>query len=316
MDYKDYYKILGVSRTATPNEIKTVYRRLARKYHPDVNPGDQAAEARFKEINEAYEVLADLEKRKRYDMFGSNWRRTGSFDEAFRQSGGQTANFGDFFGGGGVGFSDFFEMLFGGGPDSRTRTASSAAADVEENLEVSLAEVLIGGHRVFTIRVPSRDGSIRQRRINVKIPPGVRDGKRLRIAGEGSVRSDGSRGDLFLRVRTAQDPKFERDGDDLVTDVRVELAEAMLGSEVSIPTLDDSPLTMRIPPETRDGARLRLRGQGLPRADTGVRGDMLVRVRVQLPENLTERERDLFREMAELRAKHSVRTTVNQRDIR
>ena len=316
MDYKDYYKILGVSRTATPNEIKTVYRRLARKYHPDVNPGDQAAEARFKEINEAYEVLSDLEKRKRYDMFGSNWRRTGSFDEAFRQSGGQAANFGDFFGGGGVGFSDFFEMLFGGGPDSRTRTASSAAADVEENIEVSLAEVLIGGHRVFTIHVPSRDGSIRQRRIDVKIPPGVHDGKRLRIAGEGSVRSDGSRGDLFLRVRTAQDPKFERDGDDLMTDVRVELAEAMLGSEVSIPTLDDSPLTMRIPPETRDGARLRLRGQGLPRADTGVRGDMLVRVRVQLPENLTERERDLFREMAELRAKRSVRTTVSQRDIR
>ena len=311
MDYKDYYKILGVSRTANPNEIKTVYRRLARKYHPDVNPGDQAAEARFKEINEAYEVLADPEKRKRYDMFGSNWRRTGSFDEAFRQSGGQPANFGDFFGGAGVGFSEFFEMLFGGGPDRRTRTASFAAADVEENFEVSLAEVLVGGHRIFTVRVPSRDGSIRQRRIDVMIPPGVRDGKRLRISGEGSMRSDGSRGDLFLRVRITQDPKFERDGDDLMTDVGVELVEAMLGSEVSIPTLDDSPLTMRIPPETRAGSRLRVRGQGLPRADTGVRGDMLVRVRVQLPENLTERERDLFREMAELRAKRSVRTTVN-----
>ena len=311
MDYKDYYKTIGVSRTAVPNEIKAVYRRLARKYHPDVNPGDGAAEARFKEINEAYEVLSDPEKRKRYDMFGSNWRRTGSFDDAIRQSGGQEASFGDFFGGGGPGFSEFFEALFGAGLGGRAQEESSVQADVEENFEVSLAEVLIGGRRVFTIRVPLRDGSIRQRRIDVTIPRGVRDGQRLRIVGEGSVRSDGSRGDLFLRVRTAHDPKFDRDGDDLLTEVEVELAEAMLGVEVSIPTLDDSPLTMRVPPETRDGTRLRLRGQGFPRSDTEVRGDMLVRVRVHLPENLTERERDLFREMVKLRAKRPVRATVN-----
>ena len=296
MEYKDYYQILGVPRNASPNEIKSAYRRLARRHHPDVNPDDPAAEARFKEINEAHEVLSDPEKRQRYDRFGSNWRRTGSFDEAFRQSGGRMDGFSDVFGGA-TGFSDFFDALFGG----RARSSRQPQANVEETLQVSLHEVLNGGRRALTMRVPSPDGSVRQRRINVTIPAGVRDGQRLRVAGEGAMRADGLRGDLFLRVRVEDRGGFERNGDDLATEVSIGLTEAMLGTQVQVPTPSGSPLNVRVPPETQHGSRLRLRGQGLPRAGGDGRGDMLVRILVRLPRNLSSREQDLFRELARIR---------------
>ena len=310
VDFRDYYELLGVPRTATAEEIKTAYRRLARKYHPDVNPGDASAEARFKEINEANEVLTDPEKRTQYDAFGSNWRRTGSFDQAFRQSGVGRAGFGAGFGGGGTGFSDFFEALFGGATGSRTAASQSMEADVEERLEVTLTEVMSGGRRAFTVRLPSLDGTVRQRRIDVTIPAGVRDGQRLRIAGEGAVRADGSRGDLFLKVKTMEDSRFGRNGDDLSIRVEVGLTEAMLGAEVLVPTLEGKNLSMRVPPETSDGARLRLRGQGLPLPGDRGQGDMVVRIDVQLPKNLTDPERDLFRKLAELRADRAVRVTT------
>ena len=310
VDFRDYYQVLGLSRSASSEKIKTAYRRLARKYHPDVNPGDDSAEARFKEINEANEVLTDPEKRKRYDAFGSNWRRTGSFDQAFRQSGDGSGGFGAGFGGGGTGFSDFFEALFGGGRGTRSAARQPVEADVEEGLEVTLAEVMNGGRRGFTVRSPSLDGTVRQRRIDVTIPISVRDGQRLRISGEGAIRPDGSRGDLFLKVRTVDDPRFGRSGDDLTAQVDIGLSEAMLGAEVLVPTLDGKNLSMRVPPETGDGTRLRLRGQGLPVAGNRGRGDMVVRVAVQLPKNLTDRERDLFRQLAELRGDRAVRVTA------
>ena len=308
MEYKDYYQTLGVPRNASPDDIKSAYRRLARRYHPDVNPDDPAAEARFKEINEAHEVLSDPEKRRQYDRFGSNWRRTGSFDEAFRQSGVRMEGFGDFFGGGGAsGFSDFFDALFGG----RARPQRPQQANVEETLEVGLPEVLNGGRRALTMRVPAPDGSVRQRRIDVTIPRGVRDGQRLRVAGEGAMRADGSRGDLFLRIRVADGSGFNRRGDDLETEVSIGLTEAVLGTQVEVPTPVGSPLTVRVPAETQHGARLRLRGQGLPRAGGDGRGDMLVRILVRLPRNLSSRERDLFRELAQIRGEIPTPTAVN-----
>lgn len=307
MEYKDYYQTLGVPRNASPDDIKSAYRRMARRYHPDVNPDDPAAEAKFKEINEAHEVLSDPTKRQQYDRFGSNWRRTGSFDEAFRQSGVRMDGFGDFFGGGASGFSDFFEALFGG----RAGPQRPQQANVEETLQVSLREVLTGGRRALTMRVPSPDGRVRQRRIDVTIPKGVRDGQRLRVAGEGAVRADGSRGDLFLRVRVEAGAGFERSGDDLATEVSIGLSEAMLGAQVEVPTPAGSSLTVRVPAETQHGARLRLRGQGLPRAGGDERGDMLVRILVRLPRNLSTREQDLFRELARIRGEVPTPTAVN-----
>jgi DnaJ-class molecular chaperone len=307
VEYKDYYQTLGIPRNASPDDIKSAYRRLARRYHPDVNPDDASAEARFKEINEAHEVLSDPEKRQQYDRFGSNWRRTGSFDEAFRQSGVRMDGFGDFFGGGASGFSDFFEAMFGG----RAQPQRPQRANVEETLQVSLAEVVSGGRRALTMRVPSPDGRVRQRRIDVTIPAGVRDGQRLRVAGEGAVRADGSRGDLFLRIRVEAGSGFERNGDDLESEVSIGLSEAMLGTQVEVPTPAGRPLTMRVPPETQHGSRLRLRGQGLPQAGGAGRGDLLVRIRVLLPRNLSSREQELFRELARIRGEVPTPTAVN-----
>ena len=305
MDYKDYYKILGVSRDASEDELKRAYRSLARKYHPDVNPGDSSAEARFKDINEAYQVLNDRENRQKYDRFGSNWRRTGSFDEAFRGAGvranASSGGFADLFGGQ-RDFSDFFEALFGGRQAGRSaRPRPPVQADFEDSLDVSLQEIASGGTRVLSLRVPDADGGVRNRRIEVTIPKGVRDGQRLRIAGEGNLRPDGTRGDVYLRVRTRPDPRFERRSDDLYADVEIGLAEAMLGAEVPVPTLNGTALSMRVPPETADGTLLRLRGQGLAKYRSDERGDLLVRVKVRMPNNLSERERELFRELAHIR---------------
>ena len=305
MEYQDYYKTLGISRQASDADIKRAYRKLARRFHPDVNPGDAKAESRFKDINEAHQVLSDVDTRRRYDRFGSNWRQTGSLDEAFRRAGTARGVPPDGFGG--AGFSDFFESLFGsvgfGGP----RAPQSANVDAEDRIEITLREVAEGGTRMLGVRTAGPDGQVHEHRIEVKIPLGVRDGQRLRMSGQGGARPDGSRGDLYLRVSTEADPRFERDGADLTTTVQVGLAEAMLGADVPVPTLNGKALSMRVPAETRDGARMRLRGQGLPKGRSAGRGDMVVRVLVRLPQLLSERERDLFRELAELRGEKPLR---------
>ncbi|HXY38356.1 MAG TPA: DnaJ C-terminal domain-containing protein [Vicinamibacteria bacterium] len=302
MDYKDYYKTLGVAKTATAKEIKAAFRKLARKHHPDVNAGHKDAEARFKEINEAYEVLGDPEKRKRYDELGANW---GAFGGGRARPGGPGAGgwpggvrieYEDLGGGGGGGFSDFFRTFFGGlggaaggGAGEEDLFGEVASADAEGEVELTLAEVLKGTTR--EVRVG--DG---RRRVEVRIPAGVREGSRVRVAGEGG-RGRGKPGDLYLRVRIAPDPAFERRGDDLATSVHVPLTAAVLGGEAKVPTLD-GPVGIKIPPETPNGQVFRLRGHGLPKqGEKGRRGDLLATLAVDLPRRLTPRQKELFEEL-------------------
>jgi len=318
MEYKDYYKILGVDKKATGKEIKSAYRKLARKYHPDVNPGDKAAEERFKGINEAHEVLSDPEKRKKYDQLGASYRQwerkggqPGGFDWSRWTTGapGQGArveyadfgDLGDIFGGQGLGgFSDFFESLFGGvevrAQGSSQRRASRSARrgqDMEHSVKVTLEEAFSGTKRVLQMD---------SQRIEVKIPPGVKTGSRVRLAGKGPPGyGGGQNGDLYLRVKVAKHSRFRRKGDDLLVDVPVDLYTAMLGGEVTLRTLAGS-VKLKIPPETQSDAAIRLRGQGMSRlGKPSERGDLLAKVKVSLPRNLTDREKQLFQELAETR---------------
>jgi curved DNA-binding protein len=329
MEYKDYYKTLGVSRSATGKDLKQAYRKLARQYHPDVNPGDKTAENRFKEINEAYEVLSDEEKRKKYDQFGSQWQqyeRTGGRPEDFDWSqwagggpgapGGQRAHtrtvtpeeMEEMMGGlGGGSFSDFFQTLFGGGGGQRPRTAnieelfggaepatgrrSRRERDVEQPVQITLEEAFAGTARVLQ----REDGS----RLEVKIPKGVRTGSRVRVSGKG-VLGEKQQGDLYLLVEVTPHALFEREGDDLKVDVPVDLYTAILGGEAQVPALERS-VVLTIPPETPNGKTFRLRGLGMPNLKTpDQRGDLYARMSVQTPSQLTEPERTLFRQLRDL----------------
>jgi curved DNA-binding protein len=305
MDYKDYYKTLGVSKTASEKEIKAAYRKLARKHHPDMNQGNAKAEARFKEINEAYEVLSDPEKRRKYDQLGANWKSyaPGAGARAWPGGGGMRVEY-DFGGGGGPagGFSDFFKTFFGGGgfsgfgvEDADEPFGSIRAADVEHAVELTLAEVLKGATRTLALGEGGKS-----RRVEVKIPAGVREGQRVRVAGEGAAGRGGKRGDLYLRVQIKADPGFERKGDDLQTTVRVPLTTAVLGGEAQVPTLD-GPIGIKIPPGTAAGQTFRLRGHGLPRLESGGgRGDILATLAIELPKRLSAKEKELFEELREL----------------
>lgn len=317
MEYKDYYKILGVSKDADEKEIKRAFRRLARQYHPDVNPNDKQAEERFKEINEAYEVLSDPEKRRKYDQLGSEWRRwqqtggrPGDFDWSRWAGGGAGGPGGqrvyvrygtpedleDLFGGGNP-FSDFFSQIFGGmrggagsgGFAYEPRPRPQRGQDYEQEVEITLEEAYHGATRVL-----QKDG----RRLKVKIPPGARDGTRVRIAGEGGAGvAGGEAGDLFLRVKVRPDPRFERKGDDLYTTVPVDLYTAVLGGKVTVPTLS-GPVMLTIPAGTQNGRTFRLRGKGMPRLRrSGEYGDLYAKVDVRLPTKLTDRQRELFEEL-------------------
>ncbi len=310
MEYKDYYKILGVPKTATEKEIKAAYRRLARKHHPDVNPGNKQAEARFKEINEANEVLSDTEKRRRYDELGANWAsyqsgvpgggRAWSGGAPWPGAGGgrvrvKVRNFGgQEFGG----FSDFFRTFFGGqgagvweGDEVEEPFGArpSAGADVEREIELTLDEVVNGAKRTL------RGGG---RTVEVKIPPGLREGARVRVPGEGGL-AGGKAGDLFLRMRIAPDSRFEVQGDDLVTRAKVPLSTAVLGGEVEVPSLNGR-VSVKIPAGTPPERVLRLKGQGLPIQGKSDRGDLLVKVSVSVPTDLSRREKELFEELKRL----------------
>ncbi|HEY7922527.1 MAG TPA: DnaJ C-terminal domain-containing protein [Vicinamibacteria bacterium] len=293
MEYRDYYKILGVPKGASAKEIKAAYRKLAHKHHPDKNAGNKDAEARFKEIAEAYDVLGDKEKRKRYDELGANWnantRTAPGAQGGWPGGGGVRIDFEDL--GGAAGFSDFFRTYFGGGFSGFGAGEEPAiASDAEGEVELTLSEVLQGTSREVAV------GGAR-RRVEVKIPPGVRDGSRVRVAGEGGRGSAGRRGDLYLKVRIAPDPVFERRGDDLHTTIRVPLTVAILGGEAEVKTLDGS-LEIKIPPESPTGRAFRLRGQGLPRlGEKGVRGDLLATLAIELPRSLTARQKELFEEL-------------------
>lgn len=304
MEYKDYYKILGVERTADDKTLKQAYRRLARKYHPDVNKSKGATE-RFKEINEAYEVLSDPEKRKRYDSLGPDWQR-------YAQAGaGPFEGFRVHFGGGGAdledlgGFSDFFRTIFGdlgvrqtdlfdvfGAEPGRRGARRARGQDVQADVELSLEEAYHGCQRTLAL-----DG----RRLEVKIPPGVDTGSRVRVAGGGpSGTAGGERGDLYLTVTVRPHPVFERKAEDLYVDVPVTVAEAALGAEVEVPTLKGR-ATLKVPPGTSSGRTFRLRGSGMPRLKGGGTGDQYVRIKVVVPTELSAREREIFEELRRLR---------------
>ncbi len=326
MANKDYYKILGVNRNASEREIKQAYRRLARKHHPDLNPNDKSAEAKFKEINAAYEVLSNPEKRKKYDQFGEQWE----YAEQFAKSGGQERVRWDFSKGGTTfeygdlsNFGDIFSSLFGdSGIGSRMKREPQRGQDIESPIEVSLEEAYHGSTRVIQLqttepctacggtgRVGNRvcticngaGGKVIPKRLEVKIPAGVRDGSRIRIAGEGGPsRAGGNQGDLYLVVRVLPHQLFERKVDDLYTEISVPLATAMLGGEVGLPTLNGN-LSLKIPPETQNSKVFRLAGKGMPNLGNSAYGNMFTKVKVVLPTNLTEEERKLFERLRSLR---------------
>jgi curved DNA-binding protein len=315
MEYRDYYKVLGVDKGASDKDIKRAYRRLARKYHPDVNPDDKQAEERFKEINEAYQVLSDPEKRQKYDHLGADWYR-------YQQQGGRPDDFDwsrwgarpsgrtrygsaeDLFGGGG--FSDFFSSIFGGspfagqtgqsgfdfgGPESLygRQARPQRGQNIEHEVEISLYEAYHGA-----VRVLEKDG----RRLEVKIPAGARTGTRVRLKGEGGPGMYGGQtGDLHLVIQVRPDPQFERKGDDLYVTVPLDMYTALLGGQARVQTLS-GPVMLTIRPETQNGQTFRLRGKGMPKMrQAGEYGDLYAKVDVRLPTNLTERQLELLEEM-------------------
>ena len=294
---RDYYTVLGVSRSATEKDIKTAYRKLARKHHPDVNPGDNKSDAQFKEIGEAYSVLSDPEKRKKYDRWGHDWEKIEQAQAAganFRGRPGSTSYTWNSAGGGAPGSYNFesedlgglFEQLFGraAGGRTRVRSAPRKGKDLEQPVEIMLEEAFNGTQRTFSIQ-DSQSGEIRT--VEVKIPAGATEGLRVRIAGKGEPGLGGAAaGDLYLIVSVKPHPLFERDGDDL---------------RVKVPTPKGSQLALKVPPETPNGQRIRLAGQGMPHLNGSGRGDLFAEVTVQLPKNLTSREKDLFAELARAR---------------
>jgi curved DNA-binding protein len=329
MDFKDYYSTLGVAKTATEKEIKQAFRKLARKHHPDVNPGDKAAEAKFKEINEANEVLGDPEKRRKYDELGANWReyeRAAAAGQAGPQAGGWNTHFGGGQPGGGFRtmteeemhemfgdadpFSDFFHTFFGGsvgGDDARrgrgARSRARHGRDVEQEIELGLDDAFHGTMRRLSIK---HDGHART--VDVRIPAGVSDGSRVRVSGEGEHGSGGAQsGDLYLRIRLAPHPRFERKGRDLHTRVTVPLTTAVLGGEADVETLGGKSLRLKIPPATQNGQRFRLRGHGMPVAGKpDETGDLYATIDVQLPRELTPEQREHFEALRRLEsATHS-----------
>lgn len=303
MDYKDYYKVLNVSKTATADEIKKAYRKLAVKYHPDKNPNDKAAEDKFKEINEANEVLGDPEKRKKYDELGENWKQyqqqggqqgAQDFDwskwsqqgqgGSYQHSGGQEFHGGD--------FSDFFENIFGG-QFSGGKQRTYKGQDYNAETKISLEEAYHG-----TTRLLELDGQ----KLNLKIKPGTKDGQVLRLKGKGGKGVNGGQeGDLYISIRVAEHPHYVRKGDDLYCDITVNLYTAILGGQTLIRTLRN-PIKITVSKETENGKVLRLKGMGMPKYDQANEfGNLYAKVIVQLPKHLSEKETELFKELSNIK---------------
>lgn len=307
---RDYYEILGVDRNVSDDDLKKAYRKLARQHHPDLHVGDQqkkSAEEKFKEINEAYEVLSNEEKRKEYDELGAQWEQYARQGQTREQAGAaRSGTYGagrmrpedleDLFGGASP-FSDFYSTYWGGEAPHARAQEPRRGSDLEHPLDVTLEEAAHGGTR--RLRLEGADGQVRA--IEVTIPPGVRDGTRIRVAGQGAEgRNGGPRGDLYLVVEVAAHPDFERRGDDLYTTVQAPLTAMLLGGEVPVRTLDKRVL-LKIPEATADGKTFRLRGQGMPKLNhPDERGDLYAEVHAQMPGRLTEEQRRLIEEFARL----------------
>ena len=305
MEYKDYYKVLGVERKASQDEIKKIYRKLAMKYHPDQNRGNKQAEEKFKDINEAYEVLSDPKKREKYDQLGSSysqWQQGGGNPGNFNwnewvnrqpQGQGRQVDMGDYediFGGG---FSDFFSSIFGsmGGAGVRTNARQQARPQVvEQEVQITLDEAYRGAQRIFQIG---------DRRIEVKIPAGATTGTKVRMAGVVPT-SSGGRGDLHLVVEVLPDSRYSIEGANLTTEVKVDLYTAVLGGTANVTTLSGE-VVLTIPAGTQPGQKIRLTGRGMPRLkEPNTFGDLLVLVKVELPKKLSEKQRKLFGELRNL----------------
>ena len=300
MDYKDYYKILGVGRSASQDEIKKAFRKLAVKYHPDKNPGDKAAEEKFKEVTEAYEVLGKEDTRRKYDELGANWKQyeNAGFGGGFQGFGGQ--------GFGASGFSEFFDRFFGGHGGSfnfgdmggfgnfggrRSRPRSMKGQDLNATVNMTLLEAYNGSQRIFNIGNHS---------IKVSIKPGVSDGQVLRVKGKGNPGvNGGENGDLFLKINILQDSEYQRSGDDLIKNVNVDFYTATLGGKVEVLTLKGI-VNVPIKPMTQNDSVLRLNGLGMPHYGKEGEGVMLLKVKIVIPEHLSEKELELIRKASEL----------------
>ncbi len=324
MEYKDYYKILGIDKDASTDEIKKAYRKLARKYHPDVNPTDKEAAGKFAEISEAQEVLADEEKRTKYDQLGADWQRyehagnAGDFDwsryaaGSAGQSGDRAHYYGDtdwqdIFGEEGAQFSDFFRNIFGDlgggfspgsgfasdrGGSSRGGRSAFPGRDLSAELTISLEEAFSGCARIISL-----DG----KKMRISLDPGIRDGQVIKLKGKGERGSQGPSGDLYITVKVAIHPDYRRQGDDLFTEKPVNVYTAMLGGEVDVRALSGT-FKLKIPPETQSGTTFRLKGRGFPKyGKKGVYGDLYVKAIIEIPTNLGREEKELLRKLAALR---------------
>ena len=329
MDYKDYYKVLGVEKNASQDDIKKAYRKLARKFHPDANPNNPAAEEKFKGIGEAYEVLKDPEKRSRYDQLGSNWKqfsRAGAGGQGWPGGAGQTAYTYDFSGGDfgfndlGSGFSDFFEMFFGRGSNERFSSFSSRSGrgggsqtkqdrrsfwrnsgaaqkgqDYQYNLTITLREAYFGTQRVINLQ---KGGKVRT--VNIKVPKGIKDGGKIRVKGEGgSGPRGGESGDLYLLVNISPHNFFVRRDDDLYCEIPVTIKEAMFGAKIDLPTFEGR-ISVKLPPNTQTGKNLRVKGKGMPKLKSSEYGDLYIKIKVTLPSNLTVEQKRHLEEFAKV----------------
>jgi curved DNA-binding protein len=304
MPGKDYYQILGVAKSASAEEIKKAYRKLALKYHPDRNKGDKVSEDRFKEISEAYAVLSDSEKKKQYDMFGADgFQQRYSQDDIFRD-----VDFGSIFrefgfGGGGRGGPHIFSQIFGGaggrpqygrgGPFGGRQPQGVKGQDLIYELPVTLEEVVNTTEKVIAYQV---DG--RQEKISTKIPAGISTGKKLRLAGKGSLGAyGGPNGDLYVQIKVLDHPLFKREGDDLILAKRIKFSDALLGTELDVPTIDKKTMRLKIPAGTQNNAKFRLKGQGMPHMSNKGRGDAYVQVTVEVPKKLNKKQKALAEEL-------------------
>jgi curved DNA-binding protein len=316
MEYRDYYKLLGVSRSASKEEIGKAFKKLARKYHPDLNPNDKEAEDKFKEINEAYEVLKDEKKRKLYDQFGSDWEHGQNFQPPPGYENVHFGGGGGGFGGGGAGFSDFFETIFGGGGGGFRggfqsggfsqgdfgggyRQRPRRGADSEASYELTLEEAYRGGKKSITLQEQASgpDGIPRMntKTLEVTVPAGIKDGQKIRLAGQGNPgMGGGPKGDLYLKIRLMPHHMFKVSESDVILDLPLSPWEAALGTTARIPTLDGA-VEMKIPPGIGSGKKLRIKGRGLGAG--AKKGDQYVRIMIQVPERLSAEERDLFEQL-------------------
>lgn len=303
MAFIDYYKVLGIDKNATEKDIKSAYRKLARKYHPDVNPNDAEAEKQFKQVNEANEVLSDPEKRKKYDKYGENWQHGEAYEQARQQQqqqrgyayeGGSAQDFGSFdFGGGGGDFSDFFSSMFGGGGGKSSRqSARYRGQDFNAELQLDLRDVMESKKQTLTVN---------GKNIRLTIPAGIENGQTIKIAGHGGPGANGApAGDLYITFNIPHDPEFKRSGSDLHKTLNIDLYTAVLGGEITADTLTGK-VKLKVAPGTQNNTKVKLKGKGMPvYKKEGQHGDLYLTYNITLPTKLTDKQRELFEELAKL----------------